>query len=98
MSENKIKVTASTSKPTRVSVSTSNSQGAVSFSQDTSAYNAKIAEQWATSENLVLGQDYSSKYYANSAKVVLKTHKVTLIQLEKLTLTLFLMLTTILQK
>ena len=68
MSENKIKVTASTSKPTRVSVSTSNSQGAVSFSQDTSAYNAKIAEQWATSENLVLGQDYSSKYYANSAK------------------------------
>lgn len=68
MSENKIKVTASTSKPTRVSVGTSNSQGTVSFSQDTSAYNAKIAEQWATSENLVLGQDYSSKYYANKAK------------------------------
>jgi hypothetical protein len=69
MSENKIKVSASTtSKAVRVNVSTPTLQGAVALSQDTSAYNAKIAEQWAVSENLVLGQDYSSKYYANKAK------------------------------
>ena len=69
MSENKIKVNASTSsKAIRVNVSAPTSQGAVSFSQDTSAYNAGLAEQWAISENLVLGQDYSSKYYANQAK------------------------------
>ena len=69
MSENKIKVTATTStKPVRVSVSTPTSQGAVTLSQDTSAYNANLAQQWANSENIVLGQDYSSKYYANKAK------------------------------
>ena len=69
MSENRIKVSASTtSKAVRVNVSAPTSQGAVTLSQDTSAYNAKIAEQWAVSENLVLGQDYSSKYYAKQAK------------------------------
>lgn len=69
MSENKIKVSASTtSKAVRVNVSAPTSQGAVTLSQDTSAYNANIAEQWAVSENIVLGQDYSSKYYANKAK------------------------------
>ena len=69
MSENRIKVSASTSsKAVRVNVSAPTSQGAVTLSQDTSAYNANLAQQWAVSENIVLGQDYSSKYYANQAK------------------------------
>jgi hypothetical protein len=69
MGENKIKVSASTtSKAVRVNVNTPSSQGAVTLSPDTSAYNANISEQWAISENIVLGKDYSSKYYANKAK------------------------------
>jgi hypothetical protein len=69
MSENKIKVSASTtSKAFRVNVNTPSLQGAVTLSPDTSAYNANIAEQWAISENIVLGKDYSSKHYANIAK------------------------------
>ena len=55
MSENKIKVSASTSsKAVRVNVSAPISQGAVTLSQDTSAYNANLAQQWAVSENIVL--------------------------------------------
>lgn len=69
MGENKIKVSASTtSKAVRVNVNTPSLQGAVTLSPDTSAYNANIAEQWAISENIVLGKDYSSKYYAGIAK------------------------------
>ena len=68
MSENQINVTASTGKPIKVNVTAPNSQGAVTLSQDTSAYNAEIARQWAVSDNKVLQEDYSSKYYANKAK------------------------------
>lgn len=68
MSKNYINVSVSTGKPTRVSVSTPANQQNVDVTRDTSAYNAEIAKQWATSENLVLNEDYSSKYYANKSK------------------------------
>ncbi len=68
MTQNSINVTASTSKPIKVNVTASESQGAVTLSQDTSAYNAEIARQWAISDKKVLQEDYSSKYYANKAK------------------------------
>ena len=68
MSENQINVTASTGKPIKVNVTASESQGAVTLSQDTSAYNAEIAKQWAISDKKVLQEDYSSKYYATKAK------------------------------
>jgi hypothetical protein len=68
MSENQIKVSAATNEPIRVNVIATSSQGGVTLSQDTSVYNAGLAEQWAISENLVLGKDYSSKFYAKEAK------------------------------
>lgn len=68
MSKNYINVSVSTSKPTRVSVSTPENQKNVDVTRDTSAYNAEIAKQWATSENLVLNEDYSAKHYAKEAK------------------------------
>lgn len=68
MGENQIKVTATTNKPLRVNVTAPGSQGNVTLSPDTSAYNAGLAEQWAISDKLVSGKDYSSKYYANQAK------------------------------
>jgi hypothetical protein len=68
MGENQIKVTATTNKPLRVNVTAPGSQGNVTLSPDSSAYNAGLAEQWAISDKLVLGKDYSSKYYANQAK------------------------------
>lgn len=68
MSKNYINVSVSTSKPTRVSVSTPANQQNVDVTRDTSAYNAEIAKQWATSENLVLNEDYSAKHYAKEAK------------------------------
>jgi hypothetical protein len=68
MSENQIKVTATTNKPLRVNVTAPDTQGNVTLSPDTSAYNAGLAEQWAISDKLVMGKDYSSKYYANQAK------------------------------
>ena len=55
-------VSATTNKPIKVNVNGTVSQGSATTSTDTSAYNANIAEQWATSEGLVLGKDYSSKY------------------------------------
>ena len=68
MTQNTINVTASTGVPIKVNVTASESQGAVTLSQDTSAYNAEIAKQWAISDNKVLQEDYSSKYYATKAK------------------------------
>jgi hypothetical protein len=68
MTQNSINVTASTGAPIKVNVAASSSQGAVTLSQDTSAYNAEIARQWAISDKMVLQEDYSSKYYANKAK------------------------------
>ena len=68
MTNNSINVTASTGKPIKVNVTGSGSQGSVTLSQDTSAYNAEIARQWAISNNKVLNEDYSSKYYANKSK------------------------------
>jgi gas vesicle protein len=68
MSKNYINVSVSTGKPTRVSVSTPANQQNVDVTRDTSAYNAEISKQWATSETLVLNEDYSSKYYANKSK------------------------------
>jgi hypothetical protein len=75
MSKNYINVSVSTGKPTRVSVSTPANQQNVDVTRDTSAYNAEIAKQWATSENLVLNEDYSSKYYANKSKESANTAK-----------------------
>lgn len=68
MTQNSINVTATTGAPIRVNVTASGSQGAVTLSQDTSAYNAEIARQWAISDKMVLQEDYSSKYYAGKAK------------------------------
>ena len=68
MTQNSINVTASTGAPIKVNVTAPSSQGAVTLSQDTSAYNAEIARQWAISDKKVLQEDYSSKYYANKAK------------------------------
>jgi hypothetical protein len=68
MPKNYINVSVSTGKPTRVSVSTPANQQNVDVTRDTSAYNAEIAKQWATSENLVLNEDYSAKHYAKEAK------------------------------
>lgn len=68
MTKNTINVTASTGAPVKVNVVATNSQGEVTLSQDTSAYNAEIARQWAISDHKVLQEDYSSKYYAGKAK------------------------------
>lgn len=59
-------------KPTanqgRITVKTSNDTNIFSIKDNLSEYYAKQAENWAHSEGIVNGIDYSSKYYAEQSK------------------------------
>lgn len=52
----------------RVNVSSVGSKGTAQATNNAAQYWAEKAREWAISDNLVQGIDYSSKYYANIAK------------------------------
>ena len=68
MADNIIQVNVTSSKPKKVSVSSTQVSNEITASADTSKYFSGLARNWATSETLVENTDYSSKYYANKSK------------------------------
>lgn len=69
MADNYINVTVTSKENKRVTVSTQDPGYEVTATTDTGKFWAKTAEKWATSDTIVENKDYSSKYYANKAKV-----------------------------
>ena len=69
MTDNYINVTVTSKENKRVTVSTQDPGFEVTATTDTGKFWAQTAENWATSETIVDNTDYSSKYYANKAKV-----------------------------
>ncbi len=69
MTDNYINVTVTSKENKRVTVSTQEPGFEVTATTDTGKFWAQTAENWATSETIVENTDYSSKYYANKAKV-----------------------------
>ena len=69
MADNYINVTVTSKQNKRVTVSTQDPGFEVTATTDTGKFWAKTAENWATSDTIVENKDYSSKYYANKAKV-----------------------------
>ena len=68
MADNIIKVNVTANKTQRVTVSSANVGTEITASSDTGKFWAQNAKNWAVSENIVDGEDYSSKYYANKSK------------------------------
>ena len=68
MADNIIKVNVTANKSQRVTVSSANVGTEITASSDTGKFWAQNAKNWAVSENIVDGEDYSSKYYANKSK------------------------------
>ena len=69
MTDNYINVTVTSKQNKRVTVSTQDPGYEVTATTDTGKFWANTAEKWATSDTIVDNTDYSSKYYANKAKV-----------------------------
>jgi hypothetical protein len=69
MADNYINVTVTSKQNKRVTVSTQEPGFEVTATTDTGKFWAQTAENWATSDTIVENKDYSSKYYANKAKV-----------------------------
>lgn len=69
MTDNYINVTVTSKENKRVTVSTQEPGFEVTATTDTGKFWAQTAENWATSDTIVENKDYSSKYYANKAKV-----------------------------
>lgn len=69
MTDNYINVTVTSKENKRVTVSTQDPGFEVTATTDTGKFWAQTAENWATSDTIVENKDYSSKYYANKAKI-----------------------------
>lgn len=69
MSDNIIKVNVSSSNNKKVNVSSLTSKTDIAVSPDTARFYSQIAKNWAVSDAIVDGQDYSSKYYANKSQI-----------------------------
>ena len=68
MADNIIKVNVTSNKQQRVTVSSAQVGTEITASSDTGKFWAQNSKNWAVSENIVDGVDYSSKHYANVSK------------------------------
>jgi hypothetical protein len=75
MADNVIKVSVTSTKSQRVSVSSSQQATNITASPDTGRFWSQTSKNWAVSGNIVDGEDYSSKYYANKSKENANTAK-----------------------
>lgn len=57
----------------RVHVSTNNSQNTLEVEKDLTKYYSDLAKNWAISANIVNNEDYSAKYYAQNAKIIVES-------------------------
>lgn len=55
-------------KKINITVSTSGNKASVNASPDTAMYYSNKSREWAISDKIIDGEDYSSKYYANTSK------------------------------
>lgn len=77
MSEQKITITATPSKAKSVSVSNATIANKITATPDASLYYSNLSKQWAIKmDGLVVGEDYSSKYYAENARIHAETAKM----------------------
>lgn len=67
MADKVIQVNVTSTKSQRVSVSPGNIQNEIIVTPDSSQYYSNLAKSWAIASGLVLGEDYSSKHYANES-------------------------------
>lgn len=75
--ERKVTVTATPSKVKTISVNKATVANEITATPDTSLYYSNLSKQWATKiDGLVVGEDYSSKYYAENAKISAETAKM----------------------
>ena len=75
MADNVIKVSVTSTKSQRVSVSSSQVATNITANSDTGRFWSQTSKNWAVSENIVDNEDYSSKYYANKSKESANTAK-----------------------
>ena len=68
MADNVIKVSVRPSKQNSVSVSSNIVSTPITANSDTSQLWSQVSKNWAVSDSIVDGVDYSSKFYANKAK------------------------------
>ena len=69
MADQKITINATPSKVKSISVSNATVANKIVATPDTSLYYSNLSKQWATKmDGLVVGEDYSSKYYAEKSK------------------------------
>ena len=69
MADNYINVSVTSRQNQKVTVSTPPASAEVTATTDTGKFWAKTAEKWAISDTIVENKDYSSKYYAEQAKL-----------------------------
>ena len=68
MAERTFSVSVTTSKPKGITVKSAVSQNEITAKGDTSLYYSELAKKWAISDEMVMGEDYSAKMYAQTAK------------------------------
>lgn len=68
MAERTFSVSVTTSKPKNIVVKSAVSQNEITAKGDTSLYYSELAKKWAISDEMVMGEDYSAKMYAQTAK------------------------------
>ena len=69
MADNYINVSVTSRQNQKVTVSTPPTNAEVTATTDTGKFWAQTAERWATADTIVDNKDYSSKHYAEQAKI-----------------------------
>ena len=77
MADKKITINATPSKAKSVSVSNATIANKITATPDSSLYYSNLSKQWATKmDGKVVNEDYSSKYYAENARINAETAKM----------------------
>ena len=75
--ERQVTITATPSKVKTINVNKATVANEIVATPDTSLYYSNLSKQWATKmDGLVVGEDYSSKYYAENARISAETAKM----------------------
>jgi hypothetical protein len=69
MTDKVIKVNVTATKKQSVNISAGNVQNQITATPDSSQYYSNLSKNWAIGEGLIQGVDYSSKTYAEQAKI-----------------------------
>lgn len=76
MTDKVIKVNVTATKRQSVNISAGNIQNQITATPDSSQYYSNLSKNWAIGEGLIQGVDYSSKTYAEQAKIDANNAKV----------------------